>query len=105
MTWNGIVSHAGHAIITPRHATASAPQATSRPLGDSQPVARMPHGLDRGSGTELLAQPADAHVDHVRARVEAVSPHFREQALAAHDLAGVRDEVVEEAELAVREVG
>ena len=34
-----------------------------------------------------------------------VAPHLREEPLAAHDLAGVLDEVMEDAELPVREVG
>ena len=37
--------------------------------------------------------------------VVAVAPHLGEQPLAAHDLAGVRDEVVEQPELAVGEIG
>src|SRR5207248_660999 len=40
----------------------------------------------------------------VRARVEVISPHVREQPLPAHDLTLVEDEVMEEPELAVREL-
>ena len=61
--------------------------------------------LDRGSRAELLPQPPDANVDHVRARVEVVSPDVREQPLPADDLALVQDEVVEEAELPVGQLG
>src|SRR5713101_658761 len=105
MTWNGIVSHDGHATMTAKHPTASATQATSSWLGDSQPVTRMPHGLDWGLGAELLAQPPDAHVDDVRSGIEAVAPDLGEEPFPAHDLAGVRDEVVEQPELAVGEIG
>src|SRR5258707_13357342 len=65
----------------------------------------MPHSLDRGLGAELLAQPPDADVDHVRSGIETVAPDLGEQALAAHDFARVRDEVVEQAELTVGEIG
>src|SRR2546422_10211284 len=69
----------------------------------SNPIPRVPDGLDR-LGAELLAQAADADVDDVRARVEVVAPDLGEQALAAHDLAGVQHQVLEEPELAVGEV-
>src|SRR5438270_12420591 len=65
----------------------------------------MPYRLDGCVRPELLAQSADADVDDVRARVEVVAPDLGEQALAAHDLARVEDQVVEEPELAVGEVG
>ena len=65
----------------------------------------MADGLDRGVGAELLAQAPDADVDDVRAGVEVVAPDLGEQALAAEHLAGVVDEVVQQPELAVREVG
>src|SRR5260221_6374891 len=104
MTWKGIVSHDGHATMTARHPVASATQARSSWLGDSQPVTRMPHGLDRGFGAKLLAEPPDANVDHVRSGIEAVAPDLREEPFAAHDLARMCDEVVEQAELSVREI-
>src|SRR5690349_12828622 len=105
MTWKGIVSHAGYATIAARHASDSAPQPSSSGSGRREAVAGMAHGLDRPRGAELLPEPADADVDDVRAGIEAVTPHLREQSLAADDLAGVRDEVVEQPELAVREIG
>src|SRR2546425_5623479 len=101
MRWKGIVSHVGQSTITPSHTLESATQPMSRRLGVTQPVARMTNGFDPGGRPELLPQPAHADVDHVRARIEAVSPHLREQPLAADDLARVRDEVVEEPELAI----
>src|SRR6478672_5560066 len=103
MTWKGIVSHEGQATITARQPTASAPHAASSWLGDRQPVTRMAHRLDRGGGTELLAQAPDAHLDDVGAGVEAVAPDLGEQTLAAHDLAGMSGEVVEQAEPPVGE--
>jgi hypothetical protein len=64
----------------------------------------MANGLDRRIGAEFLAEPPDAHVNDVRARIEVVAPHLREQALPAHDHARVLDEVVQEAKLAIGEV-
>ena len=55
------------------------------------------------SGAEPPADAANAHVDDIRARVEAVAPDLGEQPLAAHRLAGVLDEVAEQPELAVGE--
>src|SRR5579862_4539962 len=112
MTWKGMVSHVGEAIITPRHATASTPQAASTRFGALEPnlsscdaVSSMAHGFDRGRGSELLAQAAHAHVDEVRPGVVAVAPHLGQQPLPADDLAGMRDEVVKQPELPVGEVG
>src|SRR6478672_11637544 len=65
----------------------------------------MPHRLDRRLGPELLAQPSDADVHNVRSGVEAVAPDLGEQALAAHDLACVREEVIQQAKLAIGEIG
>src|SRR5665213_89719 len=65
----------------------------------------MPHGLDRGLGAELLAQPSDAHVDDIRSGIEAVAPDLGEEPFTTDDLACVREEVVEQPELAVREIG
>src|SRR5581483_1881265 len=103
MRWKGIVSHDGQAIIAARHVAASAPQASSMRSGRDA-VARISHRLDRVRAAELLAQPSYADVDDVRSRVEAVAPDLREQPLAADDLPRVRDEVVEQPELAVGQV-
>src|SRR5258707_4162905 len=105
MTWKGIVSHDGHSIITAREPTARAAQARSSCIGDSQPVTRMPHGLDRGGGPELFAQPPDANVDDVRSGVEAVSPDLRKEPLPAHHLSCVSNQVIEQPELAIGKVG
>src|SRR3989440_4490418 len=125
MKWNGTVSQLCHRAIAARFAMAKATHAISRRkaptrrrrstgragfarasvgLRSSNPIPRVPHGLDR-LGAELLPQPADADVDDVRARVEVVAPDLGEQALATHDLAGVQNQVMEEPELAVGEVG
>src|SRR5205085_7936531 len=56
-------------------------------LRSSNPIPRVPDGLDRLSA-ELLPQPADADVDDVRARVEVVAPDLGEQALPAQGLDG-----------------
>src|SRR5258708_21239775 len=104
MTWNGIVSHDGQAIIAARQATARAPQAISTGLGRGHAIAGIPHRLDRLGTAELLAQSPHADVDDVGTRIEAIAPHLRQQALAAHTLARVGDEVVEQTELAIPEL-
>src|SRR5579885_3724934 len=90
--------------MTPRHAAAASAHAISTASGRGQPVAGIPHRLDRVRVPELLPKAADAHVDDVRAGVEAVAPDLREEPFAAHDLAWVGHEVEEQPELAVREV-
>src|SRR2546430_6965992 len=107
MKWNGIVSQLGQSSIAARFAAANANHPTStRPksLRGGGRAPAMPNGLDGCLRAELLPQSPDAHVDHVGARVEVVPPDVREQALARHHLALVEDEVVQEPELAVREL-
>src|SRR6516164_6986777 len=104
MTWKGIVSHDGESTISTRQQTDSAAQPSSSRSGRGQAIAGMSHRLDRTFRPELLAQAANAHVDHVGAGIERVPPHLREQALAAHHLACMHGEVVQEPELAVGEV-
>src|SRR4249920_882446 len=126
MKWKGIVSQLGRASIAARFAAVKTSQATSThdsprvhlgrcvesldlinlALGRGrEPVAAVSHRLDRRLRAELLPEPPDAHVDDVRARVEVVAPDIREQPLATHHFALVQNEVVQEAELAVRELG
>src|SRR2546421_5578308 len=105
MKWNGIVSQGSQIAIAARFATANAPHASSRRLGLGKAVPGMADGLDRRFRAELLAQAADADLDDVRARVEVVAPDLGEKTLAAHDLARVEGEVVEEPELTVGEIG
>src|SRR5690242_13950351 len=102
MKWNGIVSQSGQSCIATRFAAAKANHTASIALRRKKAIAAMPHGLDR-VGAELLPQPADADLDHVRLRVEVVAPDVREQPLAADNLALVQDEVVQEPELPVGE--
>src|SRR5436190_3713898 len=104
MKWKGIVSQVGQSSIATRFAAANANHANStapKRLSRGESVPAMPHGLDRGFRAELLPEPPDADVDHVRPRIEMVAPHIREEALAGHDLALVENEVVQEAELPV----
>src|SRR2546426_9036991 len=101
MKWNGTVSHRSQRTIASRFASANANQPSSTPLRLSQAVAGMADGFDWRSGPELLAQPADAYVDHVRAGIEVITPNLGEQPLAADDLAGAFEQAVQELELAV----
>src|SRR5206468_11201772 len=66
--------------------------------------ARMADGLDVGVGPELLTQTPYADVDDVRARVEVVSPYIGKQTFAADHLADVEEQVMQQPELAVREI-
>src|SRR6266704_1167453 len=104
MKWNGIVSQLPQRRIPTRFATANTPQAISSGLRRNQSVARMSHRLDRRLRAELLPEPPHTNVDDVRARIEVVTPDLRQKPLAADHLAGVLDEVVEQAKLAVREL-
>src|SRR5919206_3666065 len=105
MKWNGTVSHDCHRYMPTRFATANTPQPISSRLSLGKAVPRVADGLDRRLRAELLAQAAHADLDDVRARVEVVAPDLGEQALAAHDLARMEREVVQEPELSVGEVG
>src|SRR5207247_5413352 len=104
MKWKGIVSQLSHMRIATRFATAKTTHAASRRLSRNQPITRMSHRFDRRVGAELLPQTSHADVDDIRSRIEVVSPDLREQPLAADHLACVLDEMVEETELAVREL-
>src|SRR4051794_5541032 len=104
MKWKGIVSHHCHSTIAPKFASANTPQRSSTDLRRRNSVAGTANGLDRRRRAELLSQAPYADVDDVRARIEVVTPDVREQPLSADDLARTVDEVVEQLELAVREV-
>src|SRR5438105_2879642 len=103
MKWKGIVSHVSHLIIAPTFARANAPHARSIALSRRDAVTNIAHGLD-GGDAHLLAKAPDADVHDVRMRVEVIAPDLREQLLAADDLPGMADEVVQQAELAVGEI-
>src|SRR5438094_4241590 len=100
-----MVSQLGHSSIAARFAPANANHASSTKLRRSETITAMPHRLDGSVLAELLPQPPDADLDNVRARIEVVAPDVREQPLAAHDLALVEHQVVQEPELAVGEGG
>src|SRR5690349_16915788 len=104
MKWNGIVSQVSQASMPATFAAANAPHASSTRLG-GQAIAGMADGLDGRARAELQPEAPDADLDHVRAWVEVEAPDLGEQPLAADDLAGAADELVEQTELAVREVG
>src|SRR4051794_19110210 len=104
MKWNGTVSHRPQRSIASRFAIAKASQPSSTALRLSQAVAGMADGLDRRRGPELLAQPTDADVDHVRARIEVITPDLGEEPLAADDFAGAFEQAVQELELAIGEI-
>src|SRR5437762_9157581 len=104
MKWNGTVSHRSQRTIASRFATANATQPSSTALRLSQSVAGMTNGFDRRSGPELLAQPADADVDDIRAWIEVITPDLGEQPLAADDFAGAFEQAVEKLELTVGKI-
>src|SRR5689334_22793286 len=104
MKWNGIVSQPGKKTMATRFAAAKAAHATSTGLRHAKAITDMAHGLDRCVPAELVPQPADAHVDDVRARIEVIAPDLREQALATQHLAGVLGEVMQQSELPVGEL-
>src|SRR5437764_11685513 len=86
-------------------AAAKATHAVSSGLRRRNSITRMPDRLDPVVVPELVAKPADADVDHVRPRVEVIAPYRREDAVAAHHLARVGEEQVQQPELAVGEEG
>src|SRR6478672_10677123 len=104
MKWNGTVSHRSQRTIASRFATAKTNQASSTPLRCSKPVSGMANRFDRRARPELLAQPADADVDDVRARIEVVTPDLGKQPLTADDLARALEQAMEKLELAVGEI-
>src|SRR5580704_18703992 len=61
-------------------------------------IALTPHGLDQVEA-ELGAQPPDAHVHHVRARVEVVAPDGGQQRALGHRLPDVLGELAQQQEL------
>src|SRR5437588_3578455 len=104
MKWNGTVSQRSQRTIASRFATTNPNQPSSKALSLSQAIAGMADGLDRRTRPEFLAQPADADVDDVRARIEVITPDLGEQPLPADDLAGAFEQAVQELELPVREI-
>src|SRR3989440_8010457 len=68
-----------------------------------EPIADIPNRLDERLRAELPAQPPDRDVQDIRARIEVVAPHVREELLAADHVAAPLDELVQQPELAVGE--
>src|SRR4029077_6858251 len=66
------------------------------------PVADPPHShhLERGARRELLAQPADVHVDRLAVTGELAAPHVLEQRVARMDASWEGEQVRDEVELA-----
>src|SRR5437660_1745160 len=91
--------------MTRKFARANAAQATSICLRRRKAIARIPNRFDRRIRPELLPQAADADFDDVRAGIEVVAPNLGEQAFAADHFAGVESEMVEQTELACRQLG
>src|SRR5579871_858671 len=64
------------------------PPSELRGLPGDELIALTPHGLDQVEA-EFGAQPPDAHVHHVRARVEIVAPDGGQQLALGHRLSDV----------------
>src|ERR1700730_15099078 len=89
MKWKGTVSHSPKTIMatrfravkTPQAASSQAPEGSSRRSSSSgiDAISLAPNGGDR-LRAELRPQAAYIHVDDVRARIEVVAPHGRQQA-------------------------
>src|SRR6476660_7108610 len=69
-----------------------------RPSAAGKLIALTAHRLDQAEA-ELGPQPPHAHVDHVGARVEVVSPHAREQPALGDRLAEVLRQLTQQQEL------
>src|ERR1700733_1833901 len=78
-------------------ACGTAPASVPGSPGDEL-IALTPYGLDQVEA-ELGADPPDAHVHHVGARVEVVAPDGGEQAALGHRLPGVLGELAQQQEL------
>src|SRR5690242_2653512 len=105
MKWNGIVSQCGVSSIAARFTAAKTAHASSTQLRRQKPISDIANGLDGRVRPQLLAQPPNADVDDVGARVEVVAPHAAQQLLAADHLARVLAELVQQAELALGQLG
>src|SRR5882724_2092276 len=99
-----MVSQPGQMPMATKFAIAKAAQATSGHLRRRKAIARMANGFDGCVCTQLLAEPANADVDDVRARIEVIAPDLRKQAFAADHLALMLEQVMEDAKLAIRQM-
>src|SRR5438128_1053050 len=91
--------------MTVKFATAKTAQASSSQLRRRKAITRMANGFDWSIRPELLAQPPNADLHDVGARVEVVTPDLRQKALPADDFAGTLGEVAQQLELARGKVG
>src|SRR5579859_779293 len=111
MMWNGIVSSDGQNTIAATLTTTRSIQATPRPLrgpsrpsagvlrlADREPISLTPHRGDEVVA-ELRAQSPHAHADDVRAGLELIPPHRREELPLGHRLAGVVHQLAQHEEL------
>src|ERR1700722_935207 len=132
MKWKGMVSHHGYMTMRSRLIRPKTTQAASTmPLrwariqrdkpgsqdaagscgvesgrasrsASDELIALTPHGLDQVEA-ELGAQPPDAGVDDVRARIDVVAPDGGEQPALGHRFPGVLHEFAQQQELQLRE--
>src|SRR2546421_1430486 len=103
--WNGTVSWPGSRYMRTTLSAENSDQATrSRRLVDGEGVAHMAYRLDSVGPVELAPQPAYVHVDHVASRVEGEAPDVGEQLVAAACLTGAGHQVLQEQELAQRQL-
>src|SRR5438309_2444722 len=108
MKWKGTVSHSPNMTIAIRFSIVKTPQPTSShaPLGTSRlsrssgidTVSLTPDG-DDGLGAELRSEPPDIDVHDVRARVEVIAPHVRQQPLLRDRLTRILHEFPQQEEL------
>src|SRR5689334_4267876 len=104
MKWNGTVSLPGTSHINAASSTAAAAQPPIRSrlvVGDA--IADIAYRLDPVGPVQLGAEPANADVHDVGARVEVDAPDVVEQLAAAAHLAVAADQVLEQQELPVRQ--
>src|SRR4051794_38634129 len=83
--------------------TAARAAAESRSSALAQHIADTAHGMEQrlaAAVVDLLAKPADVHVDDVGAGVEVIVPHFFEHHRPRDDLPLVAQQQLEQAELA-----
>src|SRR5690349_1201244 len=113
MKWNGTVSLPGTSHIrTASNAAAAAQPPISSRLVVGDAIADIAYRLYPVGPVQLGAEPANADVHDVGARVEGDAPHVVEQLAAAAHLAVAADQMLQQQELsvgqfdlAVRELG
>src|ERR1700674_4376982 len=113
MKWKGTVSQSAKTYIATRFSRAKMPHATSihrKPrVGQGQRSGRvnpvpLPADCLDGLPADLGAQPADVHIDNIRAWIEAVAPDGSEQVLLADGVARARHQLAQKEKLALGEL-